>query len=68
MSVSRSSLRDYVEATAGTQVSDEALTRISGASQTAREALDELASQSLFDTEPAQLQTALDASAEAQPT
>ena len=54
-------LRNYVQATADVHLGDDALARIAAALETATAALDEAAAESLFDTEPSQLQLALDA-------
>ena len=56
-------LRSYIEATAGVRVEDDSLARVADACETAAAALDVAASESLFDTEPANLESALDQSA-----
>ncbi len=56
-------LRTYIDATAGVRVEDDSLARVTAACGTAAAALDVAASGSLFDTEPANLESALDQSA-----
>ena len=60
MPLSKPILHGYVRETGGTELTDEAIGRLTTAAATAAAALDGVASGSLFDTEPEQLHTLLD--------
>ena len=53
-------LHSYVSHTAGVELADEALERLATACAAVSCAINEVASESLFDTEPEQLHTVLD--------
>ena len=60
-------LRRYVSATASVALSDASITRLTNTCAVAADAIQALAAQSLFDTEPEQLHTVLESLAEEDP-
>ena len=60
-------LRRYVSATASVALSDASVTRLTHTSAVAADAVQTLAAQSLFDTEPEQLHTVLESLADEDP-
>lgn len=59
MPLSKQVLYHYVRETGGTELADDAMVRLTAAAATAASALDAVASDPLFDSEPEQLHTLL---------
>ena len=68
MPLSEEVLRRYVSATANVALNDASITRLTRTCAVAAEAVQTLAVQSLFETEPEQLHTVLESLAEEDPT
>ena len=65
MPMPEQALRRYVSESAGVEVSDASIARLTRACDVAKDGLQALVEHSLFDTEPEQLHTVLDALADA---